>query len=140
MPVSYQGKKLYLPAPGLEFRVNGPIKIGNVITNMSLPQDPITFLSPLSDTIEVEELDTGTTENRSHASVNAGLAAKFSNVFDGQAEAQSSSSLKTVYDFDKISALYLEKNPTGADAKAFRLKDEEFRNALKTGPVRSSAQ
>lgn len=135
MPASTKARKFYLRTPDLEFRLNGPIKVGNVITDMTLPQDPITFLDPLPKIIPGSGYSKGKTESEHHASVNAGLAAKLYDVFGGQAEAKTSSSLKTIYAFDKVSAWYLEKNPTAADAKKFREKDDEFKNALRNGPV-----
>ncbi|CZR67102.1 uncharacterized protein PAC_17001 [Phialocephala subalpina] len=135
MPASTKDRKFYLRTPDLEFRLNGPIKIGNVITDMTLPQDPITFLDPLPKIIPGSGYSKGKTESEHHASVNAGLSAKLYDVFGGQAEAKTSSSLKTIYAFDKVSAWYLEKNPTAADAEKFREKDDEFKNALRNGPV-----
>ncbi|KAF2496436.1 hypothetical protein BU16DRAFT_377726 [Lophium mytilinum] len=128
-------RKFYLRAPDLEFRLNGPIKIGNVITDMTLPQDPITFFDPLPKIIPGAGYSKGKTEREHHASLNAGLSAKLYDVFGGQAEAKTSSSLKTIYAFDKAAAWYLERNPTAADAKRFREKDEEFKSALRNGPV-----
>jgi hypothetical protein len=135
MPASNKDRKFYLRAPGLEFRLNGPLKIGNVITDMALPQDPITLLDPLPRIISGAGFSEGSTEDGYHASVKAGFAAKLSNIFSGQVETKSSSSLKTVYKFHKISALYLENNPTFADLKKFRDTNEEFRNALRAGVV-----
>ncbi|KAF7503134.1 hypothetical protein GJ744_004276 [Endocarpon pusillum] len=135
MPASTKEGKFYLRAPDLEFRLNGPIKIGNVITDMSLPQDPITFLDPLPKIIPGSGYSKGKTESEHHASINVGISAKVYEFFGGQAEAKSSSSLKTIYAFDKLSAWYLEKNPTAADAKKFHDKDDEFKNALRKGPV-----
>ena len=135
MPASTRDRKFYLRAPDLEFRLNGPIKIGNVITDMSLPQDPITVFEPLPKIIPGSGYSKGKAESEHHASVNASLSAKLYDVFGGQAEAKTSSSLKTIYNFEKVLAWYLEKNPTAADAKKFREKDEEFKNALRNGPV-----
>ena len=135
MPPSTKVKKYYLRAPDLEFRLNGPIKIGNVITDMTLPQDPITFFDPLPKIISGSGYGEGRIESEDHASFNASLSAKFYDLFGGQAEATTSSSLKTIYTFDKLSARYLEKNPMPAEVKEFRKKDTEFRNALRNGPV-----
>jgi hypothetical protein len=135
MPASKKDRKFYFRAPDLEFRLNGPIKIGNVITDMTLPQDPITSLDPLSKIIPGSGYSKGKMESEQHASVSAGLSAKLYDVFGGQAEAKTSRSLKTIYAFDKVSAWYLEKNPTAADAEKFREKDDEFKNALRNGPV-----
>ena len=128
-------RKFYLRAPDLEFRLDGPIKIGNVITDMSLPQDPITLLDPLPKIIPGSGYSKGKTESEHSTSINATLSAKFYDMFGGQAEAKRSSSSKTIYAFDEVSAWYLEKNPTAADAKQFREKDEEFKHALQNGPV-----
>lgn len=135
MAVSTKDRKFYLRAPDLEFRLNGPINIGNVITDMTLPQDPITFLDPSPNIIFGAGYSKGKTESEHHGSVNAGLSTKLYDVFGGQAEAKTSRSMKTIYTFDKVSASYLERNPTAADAKKFREKDDEFKNALRNGPV-----
>jgi hypothetical protein len=135
MPASTHDRNFYLRAPGLEFRVNGPIKIGNVITDMSLPQDPIAHWDPLPKIVSGSGFGKGTTETKQHASINAGFATKIGSIFGGHADANRSNSMTTVYAFDKISALYLEENPTIDDAKAFRMKDQNFKNALRDGPV-----
>jgi hypothetical protein len=135
MPASKKDRKFYLRAPDLEFRLNGPIKIGNVITDMTLPQDPVTFLKPLSKTIPGSGYSKGKIEKEHHASINASLSAKIYDIFGGQAEAKTGSSLKTIYAFDKVSAWYLENNPTVADVEKFRENDVEFKNALRNGPV-----
>jgi hypothetical protein len=135
MPASTHDRNFYLRAPGLEFRVNGPIRIGNVITDMTLPQDPITHWDPLSNIVSGSGFSKGTTETKQHASINAGFATKLGKIFGGQTDAKRSNSMTTVYAFDKISALYLEENPTVTDARAFRRKDENFKNALRDGPV-----
>jgi len=135
MPTPTKERKFYLRAPDLEFRLNGPIKIGNVITDMTLPQDPITIFDPLPKIIPGSGYGKGKTESKHHASANMGLSIKLYDVFGGRVDANTSSSLKTVYAFDKVSAWYLEKNPTVADTKKFREKDNEFKNALRNGPV-----
>jgi len=137
MAPSTKDRKFYLRAPDLEFRLNGPIKIGNVITDMTLPQDPITFFDPLAKIISGSGYGEGKIESENHASFNASLSAKIYDLFGGQAEAKTSSSLKTIYTFDKVSARYLESNPTAAEAREFRKKNTEFKNALRNGPVRA---
>jgi hypothetical protein len=77
----------------------------------------------------------GKKESEHYASINASLSAKLYDVFGGQAEAKTSSTLKTIYAFDTDSAKYLENNPTVADAKKFREKDNEFKDALRNGLV-----
>lgn len=139
MPPPTKDRRFYLRAPDLEFGLDGPIKIGNVITDMTLPQDPITFFDPLPNIISGSGYSTGKTESEHHASATAGLSAKLYDVFGGQAEARSSKSLKTIYTFDKVSALYLERNPTITDVERFREQNEQFKNALRNGPVRAFA-
>ncbi len=63
MPREGKERKFYLRAPDLEFRLNGPIKIGNLITDMTLPQDPITFLDPLPKIIHGSGYSQGKTES-----------------------------------------------------------------------------
>ncbi|OQU98205.1 hypothetical protein CLAIMM_04023 [Cladophialophora immunda] len=135
MPASAQERKFYLRAPDLEFQLNGPIRIGNVITDMTLPQDPITFLNPLPNVVAGSAYGKGKIGSEHHASVKVGLSAKMYDLFGAQGEAKANTSLKTVYTFDKVSSWYLEKNPTVADMKRFRDKDDEFKNALNHGPV-----
>lgn len=135
MSASSKERKFYLRAPGLEYRLNGPIQIGNVITDMTRPQDPITFLDPLPETISGAGFGEGSTEQGHHASGNIGFAAKLHSIFSAQVEGKSNSSDKTVYGFQKILARYLQRNPSVADVKRFWEKDEEFRNALKSGDV-----
>ncbi|KAI5920980.1 hypothetical protein F4810DRAFT_722920 [Camillea tinctor] len=115
MPASTKDRKFYFRAPDLEFGLNGPIKIGNIISGSGYGK--------------------GKTESRNHTSVNASLSTKLYDVFGGQAEAKANRSMKTIYEFDKVSALYLEKNPTATDAKKFCEQDDEFKRALKNGLV-----
>lgn len=115
--------------------MNGPIKIGNFITDLTAPQDPFAYFEPLAKVINGSGFGEGRVVNEHHGSANADFAAKLSNVFKAQARAATSSSSNTVYEFDKITAKFLETNPTAKEAKAFRLKDEEFKNALQTADV-----
>ncbi|KAJ4376892.1 hypothetical protein N0V86_006329 [Didymella sp. IMI 355093] len=131
MSTSTGQRKFYLAAPGLEFRMNGPIKIGNVITDLMAPQDPIAFFEPLAKIINGSPFGEGRVADEHRASAHADFAAKLSNIFGAQAGAVANSSSNTMYEFDRITAKFLETNPTAKDAKAFRLKDEEFRNALR---------
>jgi hypothetical protein len=128
-------RKFYLRAPDLEFRLNGPIKIGNILTDPSLPQDPISFLDPLPNIIPGSGYGEGRTESEHHSSVHAGLSAKIYDVFGGQGEAERSSSVKTIYEFKEVEALYLENNPTVKEMKALRERDAEVKSALKNAPV-----
>lgn len=137
MPTSPADRKFYIAAPGLEFRMNGPIKIGNVITDLTAPQDPIIVFEPLAKIINGSGFGEGKIANEHHVSANADFAARISSVFKAQARAAANSSSNTVYEFDKITAKFLETNPTAKEVKAFRLKDEEFKNALQAGDVRA---
>lgn len=128
-------RKFYIRAPDLEFRLDGPIKIGNVIRDMTLPQDPITFLDPLPKIISGSGYSKGKTESEHHTSTNTSLSAKLYDVFGGRAEAETDSSLRTIYAFDEVSACYLQKNPTAVEMRRFCDKDEEFKTALRNGPV-----
>jgi hypothetical protein len=130
-----KSRKFYLRAPDLEFRLNGPIKIDNILTDLSLPQDPISFLDPLPNIISGSGYGEGKTESEHHSSVHAGLSAKLYDVFGGQAEAKRSSSVKTIYEFEEVEALYLENNPTVKEMKALRESDAEVKSALKNEPV-----
>ncbi|KAI9774755.1 MAG: hypothetical protein M1839_001622 [Geoglossum umbratile] len=135
MAPSYEDKKFYLKAPALEFKLNGPIKIGNIIKDMKYPQDPIAVLDPLPAIISGSSYGKGKKEHESHASVNISLSAKVYEVFGGQAEAKGSNTLRTVYEFDKIEALYLQTNPTAADARKICDSNKEVYGALNRGPV-----
>ncbi|KAL1599049.1 hypothetical protein SLS59_006499 [Nothophoma quercina] len=135
MPLSTDGPKLYLRASSLDFKLNGPIKIGNVIERMTFPEDSKVRLDPLPKIVGGAALAEGRVESERHAALHAGLAAKLSNVFVGQAEAKKNSSLRTVYAFDKISTLMLERFPDDDDVEAFRSNNEKFKKAVDAGPV-----
>lgn len=77
----------------------------------------------------------GRTERDSHSSAVINLASKIYIVFGGQAEARHSKEMETIYTFDRIDALMLERNPRMTDLEAIRNTDKEVRNALKRGPV-----
>ncbi|KIW21361.1 hypothetical protein PV08_01941 [Exophiala spinifera] len=135
MPPSTEIKRFYLRAPDLEYSVDGPIKIGNVLSDITLPQDPITFFAPLSNVVSGVGYGKGEISKDHHASLNVGLSAKIYDVFGAQADAETSGLVKTTYAFDEIVALHLQTNPTAADVKQFRENDVEFKNALQKGPV-----
>ncbi|CAO2652991.1 Nn.00g024020.m01.CDS01 [Neocucurbitaria sp. VM-36] len=128
-------KKLYLKAPDLDFDLNGPIKIGNIIKDMKYPQDPIAALDPLPAIISGPSYGKGKQRHESYGSVKLSLSAKIFEVFGGQAEAKASSTLRTVYEFDEIEALYLQTNPTVADAQNLWDSNNEVKGALSRGPV-----
>lgn len=135
MSSSQENRKFYIRSPDLEFLQDGPIKIGNVITDMFFPQDPIATLQPISNTIQGAGYGTGRKSRENHASIDLSFSAKLYQAFGGQAEAKGSNAMHTLYDFDEIQSFYLKDNPTKADVKTLRDNDEEVKAALATGPI-----
>jgi hypothetical protein len=135
MPSSKQQTKFYLRSPDLEYNLKGPIQIGNIITDMMYPQDPISSLDPVPPIVTGAGYEKGKKEHEGHSSVKMNLVAKIYEVFGAQAEAKSSNSLRTVYEFDEIEAQYLERNLTKTEAKKLRDNDAEVQGALRRGPV-----
>jgi hypothetical protein len=127
--------KFYLRAPDLEYNLEGPIQIGNIIRDMKRPQDPIAILNPNPQTITGSGFGDGIVEYEQHGSLKLNLSSKVYEVFGGQAEARTSNSLRTTYEFDEIEAQYLKTNPTKADAEKLRDTDKEVKGALSRGPV-----
>ncbi|EUC29751.1 hypothetical protein COCCADRAFT_8094 [Bipolaris zeicola 26-R-13] len=130
-----EGRKFFFKSPDVEYNLEGPIQIGNIITDMKNPQDPISMLHPMPTIIKGPGYDKGKKTHEGHSSVKLSLSAKIYELFGGQAEARSKKSLQTKYEFDEIESLYLQKNPTRADAKRLRDDDAEVRGALNRGPV-----
>lgn len=135
MVSTQEQKKFYLRSPDLEYNLNGPIQIGNVVTDMKYPQDPIATLSPMSAIVTGSGYGDGKLEHEGHASLKLSLAAKIYEVFGGQAEARTNNSLRTTYEFDEIEAQYLQRNPTKADAQMLQETNQEVKGALMRGPV-----
>ncbi|KAI9766616.1 MAG: hypothetical protein M1840_006427 [Geoglossum simile] len=135
MAPSHEDKKFYLKAPALEYNLNGPIKIGNIVKDMKYPENPIAVLDPLPAIISGSGFGRGEKKHESYASVKLNLSAKIYEVFGVQAEAKGSNALQTVYEFEEIDALYLKTNPTAADAKELRDSNKEVKGALNRGPV-----
>jgi hypothetical protein len=127
--------KFYLRAPDLEYNLQGPIQIGNIIKDMKRPQDPIATLNPIPQIITGSGFGDGRMEHELHGSLKLNLSSKIYEVFGGQAEARTSNSLRTTYEFDEVEAQYLKKNPTKADAEKLRDTDKEVKGALSRGPV-----
>lgn len=127
--------KFYLRAPDLEYNLQGPIQIGNIIRDITRPQDPIATLDPIPDIVIGSGFGDGTVEYEQHGSLKLNLSSKIYEVFGGQAGARASNSLRTTYKFDEIEARYLKTNPTKADAEKLRDTDKEVKGALSRGPV-----
>ncbi|KAJ4990181.1 putative subtilisin [Stagonosporopsis vannaccii] len=116
------------------------LTLENVFNNLAdldilLDKDPISKLNPTPSIITGSGYGKGKKEHEGHASVKLDLSAKIYEVFGGQAEARSSNSLRTIYEFDKIVAKYFQTNLTKADAKKLRDTDAEVKGALSRGPV-----
>jgi hypothetical protein len=62
--------KFYLRAPDLEYNLEGPIQIGNIIRDMKRPQDPIAILNPNPQTITGSGFGDGIVEYDSMAHSN----------------------------------------------------------------------
>ncbi|OSS54242.1 hypothetical protein B5807_00863 [Epicoccum nigrum] len=102
---------------------------------MKCPQDPIATLNPVPPIITGSGFGDGKVEQEGHDSLKLNLSSKIYEVFGGQTEARTSNSLRTTYEFNKIEARYLQKNPTKADAERLRNIDKEVKGALSRGPV-----
>lgn len=135
MAHSHGKKKFYLKAPDLEFGLDGPIKIGNIIKDMKNPQDPIATLDPIPNIISGPGYDKGNQMHESHASFRLKFSVEIFQVFGGQAGAKASSASQTVYEFDGIESLYLQTNPTVADAEKVQESHKAVKGALNRGPV-----
>ncbi|OAL51265.1 hypothetical protein IQ07DRAFT_599240 [Pyrenochaeta sp. DS3sAY3a] len=127
--------KYYLRAPGLEYNLNGPIQIGNIIEDMKHPEDHFAILKPMSEIVEGSGHAQGTNVHERHGSVNANFSAKLYQVFGGHAEAKGSTTVRTKYSYNKIQTLHLKRNPTAKDVKLLRSTDAEIDAALKHGPL-----
>ncbi|RFU32506.1 hypothetical protein B7463_g3818, partial [Scytalidium lignicola] len=134
MPSAQEDRKFYLQVLDFEFVQGGLIKIGNIITDMFLSQDLITFLDPLLNIIEGARGE-GNRECKSHVSVNMSFSVKLYEVFSGRAEAKGNRNMRTVYDYDKIESWYLVTNLMASDTKALRQKDKELDGVLNSGLV-----
>ncbi|KAH7077362.1 hypothetical protein FB567DRAFT_535104 [Paraphoma chrysanthemicola] len=136
MPSSKENRKFYIRSPDLEFEEGGPIQIGNVITDMFLPQDAIAILDPMPKVIDNgPAYGKGRKIGAGQKSIDFSFSAKLYHAFGGQAEARSKEAMRTIYTFDKIQPLYLESNPTAKEVKALSDKDEEVKAALEAGPI-----
>ncbi|KAF2804924.1 uncharacterized protein BDZ99DRAFT_467152 [Mytilinidion resinicola] len=135
MPAAQGNQKYYLRVPDLEYIQGGPIKIGNIITNMFHPENTIGFLDPLPNVMKGAGAGEGDVKREAHGSINISFSAKLYEAFGGRAEASKERSLRTVYEYNEVESWYLSQNPTGADVKALRKKDEQVDGALNTGPV-----
>ncbi|KAJ4363154.1 hypothetical protein N0V83_010274 [Neocucurbitaria cava] len=135
MVLSHGKKKFYLKAPDLEFGLDGPIQIGNIIKDMKTPQDPIAALDPTPNIVSGPDYDKGNKTHESHASLGLKFSVEIFQVFGGQAGAKASSASQTVYEFDGIESLYLQTNPTAADAKKLHESNHAVKGALNRGPV-----
>ncbi|KAI4657231.1 uncharacterized protein J4E79_007848 [Alternaria viburni] len=135
MPSHQEDKLFYIRAPSLDHLRNGPIKIGNIITDIFLPQDPIAHFEPLANIIDGASLSEGTRERGDHGSVGLNVSAKLYAAFGSQAKGKRSADTRTVYDFDNVDTLMLERNPRAAEMTALRDEDPEVHDALKRAPV-----
>jgi hypothetical protein len=135
MPTTQEDKKFYIRAPSLDYPRDGPIKIGNIITDAFRPQDDIANLSPISSIIDGASFGEGKKEHEKKASKGLDLSAKIYAAFGGRAEAKHGEDVKTVYDFDQVDTLMLQTNPRSSDMAAIRDTNTEVQAALKKGPV-----
>ncbi|KAI4923320.1 hypothetical protein J4E85_008357 [Alternaria conjuncta] len=130
-PSPLESRKFFIRAPSLEYSLNGSIKIGNVITDIFLPQDPIAKLQPLAEIITMTSSSEGTRKRGDHSDASAKLYA----AFGSQAKGKHSADIRTEYDFDNVDTLMLERNPRAADVTALCGEDPEVQDALRRGPI-----
>jgi len=135
MPSHQEDKLFYIRAPSLDHPRNGPIKIGNIITDMFRPQDPIAQFKPLANIIDGASLSEGTRERGDHGSIGLDVSAKLYAAFGSKANGKRSADTRTVYDFDNVDTSMLERNPRAAEMTALRDEDPEVQDALKRAPV-----
>lgn len=130
MPSSPENRKFYLRSPDLEFTRDGPIQIGNVITDMFYPQDALTTLNPVPKIMQGASFGSGRKSRESHASIDLSFSATLYEAFGGQADAKSSSAAHEQYDFDEIQSYYLERSISPKDAQTLSDTDEEVKAIL----------
>ncbi|CAN9108463.1 unnamed protein product [Alternaria sp. RS040] len=135
MPTLHEDKKWYLRAPSLGYPEDGPIRIGNIITNIAEPENEIANLGGELKVIPGVSYGQGKKEREVHSSAAIKLATKLYTVFGGQADGQRSKDWETTYNFDRIDSLMLARNPRVEEIQELRGKNKAVRDALTRGPV-----
>jgi len=135
MPPPQEDKKFYIRAPSLDYPRDGPIQIGNIITDVFLPQDPISQLDLITKIIDGASLSEGKRERGNHGSADLDIATKLYAAFGSHAKMKQSAEARTVYEFDEVETLMLERNPRATDMTVLRNEDSEVRAALRRGPI-----
>ncbi|KAF2148361.1 hypothetical protein K461DRAFT_324714 [Myriangium duriaei CBS 260.36] len=135
MPEPQENKKFYIRAPSLEYRRDGPIRLGHVIPDIFNPEDPIHTLDPLPKVIEGVEFADNTLERSHHGVAKLRLAAKIYEAFGNHATASVDHTTHSIYTFDRLQSFYFAVNPTKADVKALVASSPEVKAALKSKPV-----
>lgn len=102
---------------------------------MKHPEDRLAILSPISEIVEGSSHAQGTKVHEHHDSTRAKFSAMLYTVFGGHAESKSSTTIRTVYSFNKIQTLHLKNNPTAKEVKSLRSTDEEIDATLKHEPL-----
>lgn len=111
-----KGGNFYLRAPTLEYYLDGPIRIGNVIVDPKLPQDPITRLDFIPNIVV-------TSETKKETTVPA-----FARAFRREKSV-------AAYAFDEITTSYLATAAKSIVNDGLPWNDEEVQHALHRGPV-----
>lgn len=127
-------RKFFLGSPGLEYCHGGPIRVGNVVKDMTLPQDSITILDPLPNIIPGVSCK-GNMITERHSTMHVGVSAKIHSIFGAKGGARASDSLTTVCEFEEGWAEYLGRTLTDADMMTFVEENEVFRSAVQRRPV-----
>ncbi|KAI4908603.1 uncharacterized protein J4E92_010796 [Alternaria infectoria] len=134
-PSPLESRNLFIRAPSLDYPPNGPIKIGNVITDMFRPQDPIAQLEPLAEIITMASSNEGTRKRGDHGSARLDASAKLCAAFGSQAKGKRSTNMRTVYDFNNVETLMLERNPRVTEIIALCDAEPKVQYALKRRPI-----
>jgi len=126
-----EDRKFFIRAPSFDYPPSGPIDIGNVITDLFLPQEPIAQLQPLASNCTMESSSEGTRKRGDHSDASAKLYAAFSS----QAKGKRSADIRTEYNFDSVDTLMLGRCPRAADITVLCGENPAVQNALRRGPV-----
>ena len=135
MPPPQEDRKFYIRAPSLEYPRDGPIQIGNIITDIFSPQDSISQLNPITKIIDGASLSEGKRERGVRGSTDLDLSAKLYAAFGSQANMKHSADVQTMYEFDQVDTIMLERNPKATDMTVLRNQDAQVQAALRIGPV-----
>ncbi|KAI4623397.1 hypothetical protein J4E83_004791 [Alternaria metachromatica] len=130
-----EDKNWYLRAPSLDYPDGGPIRIGNIITNVAEPQNDIANLDGQLKIIPGISYGKGQKDREIHSSAAIKLATKLYTAFGGQADAQRSKDWKTTYKFDRIDSVMLARNPRVEQVQELRSTNKAVRDALTKGPI-----